>query len=150
MFWLVYAPIRNWTLIIIVVDLTESLEKFSCFVMKSSMNYDHPIEGDPTNSILDSRYVFRVLRDTRISPDKSLPYLLQAQTNIFKSCFSCHFLFDYWPWDKDSREMPKKLKIILLSLLEINSRKTTLLGSRIWWIKERKIILYFLYVPVYS
>lgn len=46
--------------------------------MESSVNYDHPIEGDPMNNILDSRYAFRVLRDTRISLDKSsLLYLLQ-------------------------------------------------------------------------
>lgn len=39
------------------------------------MSYGHPIEGDPSNRILDSRYAFRVLRDTQISPGKSLlPY----------------------------------------------------------------------------
>lgn len=87
----------NWTLII-VVDFTESLEKFPCFFMESWMNYDHPIKGDPTNNIyiLDSRYAFRVLRDTRISLDKSLPYLFQTQTNIFKSCFSCDFFLPFF------------------------------------------------------
>lgn len=36
-----------------------------------SVNYDQPIEETPVNSILDSRYAFRVFRDTQISADKS-------------------------------------------------------------------------------
>lgn len=33
-----------------------------------SVNYNHPIEGTPPNGILDSRYAFRVFRDTQFQP----------------------------------------------------------------------------------
>lgn len=48
--------------------------------MESLVSYGQPIEGVSVNNILDSRYAFRVLRDTQISLGKSLlPYSLQVR-----------------------------------------------------------------------
>jgi len=53
------------------------------------VNYDRPIEGTPANAILDSRYAFRVPRDTQISAGKSrLPRSVQLREGRKKLAIS--------------------------------------------------------------
>lgn len=142
MFLIFIRQYCNWTLII-VVDLTKSLDKSFQNLSVSQKNacfFCYGIFGElwPSNRgrsreqhILDSRYAFRVLRDTRISLDKSsLLYLFQFRDRqiflnpVFLEIFSPFFI-DYWSWDK---EMPKKLQIILPSI----SSKLILVEQHCW------------------